>query len=164
MKVVLAILVAGVLTACATKAPPPPTQTTSAALTAVEPAESAEADPATIGCELVCDGARIDGADHHAVAVADADRVIAAMHDDLLACYKQRLVTHPRAHATLTFDIVLEPEGKVRRIETTGGAMLGEKALRCMTDRLERGTFAPVHGGGTLRVHVPMTFRTTQNL
>jgi hypothetical protein len=171
MKPVFVLLVAGVFTACATKGPPPaaptPIETTSAALTSAEgPAanESAEADPATIACELVCDGARIDGVDHHAAVVAEADRVVGAMHDDLLACYKKRLVTHPRAHASLTFDIVLEPDGTVRKVETTGGAMLGDKAMRCMTERLARGGFAPVRGGGTLRVHVPMTFRTTQSL
>jgi hypothetical protein len=165
MKAVLAILVSGLLIACATKplpgpsvAPLAPTETSTAALT------SAEADPATLGCELVCEGARIDGVDYHAAAVADANRVIGTMHDDLLACYKNRLVTHPRAHASLTFDVVIEPDGTDRRVDTTGGAMLGDKALRCMTDRIQRGVFAPVHGGGTLRVHVPMTFRTTQNL
>lgn len=163
MKAVLTILVCGVFTACATKPPPapavPPHETTSAALTS---AETVEADPATIGCEVVCEGARIDGVDYHAAAVTDANRVIGAMHDDLLACYRKRLATNPRAHASTTFDVILEPDGTVRRVETTGGAMLGDRALRCMTDRIQRGVFAPVFGGGTQRVHVPLTFRTTQ--
>jgi hypothetical protein len=163
MKAVLAILVAGAFTACSAKPPPPamaPTrvETSTAALT------SAEADPATIACEMVCEGARIDGVDYHAAAIADANRTVASMHDDLLACYQKRLATHPRAHASLTFDVVLEPDGTVRRVETTGGAMLGEKALRCMTERMQHAAFAPVHGGGTLRMHLPLTFRTTQNL
>lgn len=160
MKLPLALLF--FTAACtATSTQPPPASTT-----AVTSHDMAEAQPATIGCEVVCEGARIegDGIDHHAAAVADADRVVAAMHDDLLLCYRARLRTHPRAHASLTFDVVLEPDGRVRRIETTGGAMLGDATLKCMTDRLEKGAFAPVHGGGTLRIHVPITLRTTQNI
>lgn len=165
MKAVLASVVfAALVVACASKPPPPPVTTSSAALTTPSEKEAADVEPATIGCELVCEGARIDGVDHHAAAVADADRVVGAMHEDLLACYRKRLVTNPRAHASLTFDIVIEPDGTVRKIETTGGAMLGDKTIRCMTERLERGVFAPVHGGGTLRIHVPITLRTTQNL
>lgn len=147
--------------ACASS-PPPPAPAPTSGPTPVTAAEIAEAQPATIGCELVCEGARIEGVDHHAAAVKNADEVVAAMHDDLLACYQARVRTHPRANASLTFDIVIGPDGSVRSIETTGGSMLGPKTVKCMTDRLERGTFAPVYGGGTLRIHVPITLRTTQ--
>jgi hypothetical protein len=39
--------------------------------------------------------------------------------------------------------------------------MLGDFGLQCITRRVERATFAPVHGGGTLRAEVPLLFRRT---
>jgi hypothetical protein len=47
----------------------------------------------------------------------------------------------------------------VRRVETTGGALLGDATLKCITQRLTRGVFEPPHGGGTLRIQVPLTLR-----
>jgi hypothetical protein len=37
--------------------------------------------------------------------------------------------------------------------------MLGDAGLRCITRRIERAKFAPVHGGGTLRAEIPLLFR-----
>jgi hypothetical protein len=97
--------------------------------------------------------------DHHADAVADADAVFAGMHDDLLACYRPRAARDPRAHAFVTVDVVLNPDGTVRSVATTGGAMLGDAGLACISRRVRRATFAPVWGGGTLHLSVPMSFR-----
>lgn len=145
--------------ACASSPPAPP---------ATPAVTTTSAEPATVGCELVCEGVEVvpeaaraaDSPDHHAAAVADANRVIASMHDDLLACYKKRLAENPRAHGFVTLDIVIEETGRVRKIESTGGALLGAATMRCMTTRVERATFAPVHGGGTLRLQIPLTLRT----
>jgi hypothetical protein len=147
--------------ACASGPPPklaePSTQNT---LTSAEvaPAES------SVQCDLVCQGAEL--ADHTAIspdytarAVADANRVFDAMHDDLLACYRTRLSANPGAHAFITVDVVIAPDGRVRGVETTGGANLGEATMHCIVRRVQRAHFEPVHGGGTLRFHVPFAFR-----
>jgi len=97
--------------------------------------------------------------DIHARAVADANAVLASMHDDLVACYRARAAVKPRAHAFLTIDIVVQEDGTVRRVETTGGALLGDAAMRCIVDRVQRGKFAPVDGGGTRHIHVPFAFQ-----
>jgi hypothetical protein len=97
--------------------------------------------------------------DVHAAAVANVDRVFAGMHDDLLACYRARLAVDPTAHAFLTIDMVLGPDGNVRTVETTGGARLGDKGLACIVRRVKAATFDPIPGGGTRRVQVPLTLR-----
>jgi hypothetical protein len=74
--------------------------------------------------------------DHHAAAVADADAVFAAMQPDLLACYRAEW-----RH----FDVLVE--------------MLGDAGLACITRRVKRAMFAPVWGGGTLQLSVPVFFR-----
>lgn len=96
--------------------------------------------------------------DYHAADVVNADQVFASMHDDLLACYKARIGERPNAHAYLVVDLVLAPDGSVRSIETTGGALMGDRAMRCITQRIQRATFEPVLGGGTLHVQVPLAF------
>jgi hypothetical protein len=143
------------LTACASRPPPPPaTVTTTSA--------RASAEPESLACELECDGVQAVGVEpneHPDAAIAEANRVVASMHDDLLACYKKRLAASPRARAFVMLDIVVAEDGRVRDVEATGGGMLGERAVRCMTTRVERATFAPVKNGGTLRFQVPLTFR-----
>jgi hypothetical protein len=129
-----------------------------ASATTVE-AESAEPEK----CVLVCGGAaavHVESAttDYHAADVANADDVFAAMHDDLLACYKARIAERPKAHAFLVVDVIVAPDGTVQNIETTGGALLGDKTMRCITQRIQRAAFEPVRGGGTLHVHVPLSF------
>ncbi len=115
-------------------------------------------------CELNCGMASVvarpSTPDHHAAAVADADRVFRSMHDDLLACYKKRVKAQPNAHAFMTVDVVVKDDGSVWWTETTGGAHLTKGgALKCITDRIEKAQFLPVVGGGTRRIHVPLTFR-----
>lgn len=155
---VITALASGMLVAACTSshARPASVATTTAELTV----------PPTDDCEVVCsnlevviEAPRIEEPDHHAAAVADARAVIASMHEDLVACYKKGLATRPRAHGSPTFDIVIEQDGSVRKIETTGGAPLGEATMKCMATRMTRARFAPVHGGGTLRIHVPLILR-----
>jgi hypothetical protein len=59
----------------------------------------------------------------------------------------------------VVLQVVLEPDGHVRSVTSTGGAMLGDQGLGCLTRRVQRATFQPVHGGGTLHVEVPLEFR-----
>lgn len=96
--------------------------------------------------------------DYHAADVANADAVFASMHDDLLACYQARIKERPNAHGFLVVDVIVAPDGKVGKVDTTGGALLGERAMKCIVDRVERATFDPVRGGGTLHVQVPLAF------
>jgi hypothetical protein len=117
-----------------------------------------------VECDLVCERARVvprpaDAPDFHAKATEDANAVLDAMHDDLLACYKKRVAVNPNAHAFITVDIVIAPDGRVRTVETTGGALLGDGTMSCIANRIKRGAFAAPHGGGTLRIHVPFSLR-----
>jgi hypothetical protein len=103
--------------------------------------------------------ARAQEPDHHAAAVANANQIFAAMHKDLLACYKSRVAVSPNAHAFMTIDVVINPDGSIRAVETTGGALMGDKGIQCVVNRVKRATFAPVRDGGTLRIHVPVVLR-----
>lgn len=143
------------LCACASSTPPPAGPATSSVETTVGSVEA---------CELVCDKPQVTmppvaSPDVTEAASANVDHVFATMHDDLLACYRTRLRTDPRAHAFMTVDLVLEPNGHVRSVETTGGATLGDSGIRCISDRIKKATFAPIPGGGTRRIQVPLTFR-----
>ena len=115
-------------------------------------------------CDLVCERAKIvarsaDGLDYSAQASANANNVLEAMHDDLLACYKKRVAVNPNAHADITVDIVIGPDGQVRTVETSGGAVLGEGTMGCIVKRIKRASFEAPRDGGTLRVHVPFSLR-----
>lgn len=144
--------------ACSAKPPaeavaPSTVTTTTQAVTVAEPA-----------CDVVCEGARVvaqpaEQPDYHAQAVANANAVFATMHGDLLACYKKRLSVDPNAHAFLTVDAIIGPEGRIAWIGTTGGARLGKEGVACIVDRIREATFEPVTGGGTRRIQVPLTFR-----
>ncbi len=115
-------------------------------------------------CDLVCQRAAVekrsgDDPDYHARATENANRVISAMEPDLLACYKKRVRANPNAHGFLTVDVVIGPDGHVLKVETTGGAVLGEATRSCIVQRIQQGVFDPPHKGGTLRIQVPFGFR-----
>jgi outer membrane biosynthesis protein TonB len=157
----VAALASALLAACSStppaKAPVPAADPPAVTTTAAE----AEAPPT---CDLVCEGAQViaKGAqtpDYNQAAVEDANRKITEMHDDLLACYTKRLASKPTAHGFITVDIIVEADGHVRNVETTGGALLGEGAMACIVTRIKAATFAPVHGGGTQRIHIPFALR-----
>jgi hypothetical protein len=139
-----------------------PATTTAATSPATTTAEIT-ASPVT-ECDLVCERAQIvprpaDGPDYHAKATANANSVLEDMHGDLLACYKKRVAVNPNAHGFITVDIVIDPEGRVRNVETTGGAVLGDGTMGCIVERIKRASFERPHGGGTLRIHVPFSLR-----
>jgi len=164
------VLVALVVAGCAESAPPPAvpapkasSPTTAAASTAAPPSPEITAGTQSF-CDLVCERAMIvprpaDGPDYNEKATANANTVLEAMHDDLLACYQKRVAANPDAHGFITVDIVIDPGGHVQAVETTGGAVLGEKTMGCLVQRVRRASFDPPHGGGTLRIHVPFSLR-----
>jgi hypothetical protein len=154
-----AALVAG---CAATTSPRPPVATASSA-TSTTNGEVAAPEP-VVECDLVCERAQIlshpaESPDYNAQAVANANQVLEAIHGDLLACYKKRVAVNPKAHGFITVDIILEPDGHVGRVETTGGAVLGEGTMNCIVNRIKRASFEAVHGGGTQRIHVPFSLR-----
>lgn len=170
------LLVSGaLLVACATgSAPRPPAATWSSELAPqahVEPppVTGATADPEVTAstqtvCELECERPSIlprthDGPDHTARATENAAQVLEAMHGDLLACYRRRIDVYPQAHAFITVEIVVDSGGRVRTVDTTGGANLGEATMACIVHRIRRATFERPHGGGTLTIVAPFSFR-----
>jgi hypothetical protein len=117
-----------------------------------------------VECNLVCERAQflthpVESPDYNAQSAANANQVLEAMHGDLLACYKKRVAVNPNAHGFITVDILVEANGKVERVETTGGAVLGEGTMTCIVDRIKRASFDPVHGGGTQHIRVPFSLR-----
>ena len=91
-------------------------------------------------------------------AESDATTALRAVHGDLLRCYEQRLATSAAAHTSLVVEIVIDPSGGVRRVDTTGGARLGARALHCIRTVIARASFAADPTGGTSRVRVPLDF------
>ena len=156
-----ALLAGGIVVAgCASAAPPPMAPSTKAA----SPPSSEITTSSQSFCDLVCERAQIvprpaDGPDYNLTATANANTVLEAMHDDLLSCYKKRVAANPEAHGFITVDIVIDQDGRVRTVETTGGAILGEGTMGCLVQRIRRASFDPPHGGGTLRIHVPFSLR-----
>jgi hypothetical protein len=163
------LVVFAALAGCAAPAQPlaaaPVTAPSAAPASASPESKSAEITAnAQTECDLVCERAQIvprpaDGPDYHEKATANANLVLEGMHDDLLACYKKRVAVDPDAHGFITVDIVIDPTGKVRAVETTGGAVLGDGTMSCLVERVKRASFEPPHGGGTLRIHVPFSLR-----
>ena len=157
--IILFTIGGSLLVACAAKAPPRAADP--ASVTTTTQASTAEEAPA---CEVFCEGAEVvaqtpEQPDHHAQMVADANAVIASMHAPMLACYAKRLRVDPNAHAFLAVDIVIGPDGRVWRTETTGGARLGKEGVACVVDQIQKAQFSPPRDGGTRRVRVPLTFR-----
>ena len=101
-----------------------------------------------------------DAVDYTALAEADGKEVVRALEGDLLTCYRRSVADNPHAHASLVLDIVVDADGSVKKVDVSGGAPLGERAVQCISARVYRARFAPVHGGGTLRYHVPLTLET----
>ena len=97
--------------------------------------------------------------DYTAASVRNAAEVLRSMQPDFRACYKKRLKVVPRAHGSITIDVVIGPAGAPQTVETTGGAILGDEAMACIIDRVKRASFLAPYGGGTLHLSVPFQFR-----
>jgi hypothetical protein len=140
--------------------PPPVSETTTTSAATVESAAPPEGTAPE--CQLQCESPQMlprasVEPDYTKHEIDNANAVLGAMKDDLLACYKRRLRVNPEAHGFITVDILIERDGRVGSVDTTGGAILGEATMACIVHRIERGVFEPAHGGGTLRVRVPFS-------
>jgi hypothetical protein len=117
-----------------------------------------------VECDLVCEQAKVlareqDTPDYEAKANANVNAVLDSMRSDLLGCYQKRLKAKPTAHGFITARIVINPQGGVQSVETTGGAVLGEATMTCIVNRIKKGQFNPPHGGGTMTVIAPFSLR-----
>ena len=109
-------------------------------------------------CDLVFDRPQVD-TDYRAREGLNAEKVMNALEPQLLACYQRRVAVYPQAHAFMTIDVVVAPDGHVQKVETTGGALLGDATLECITKTIQRASFEPPHNGGTMRFQVPFALR-----
>ena len=100
-----------------------------------------------------------EGPDYTSQEIANADAVLGSMRSDLVACYRTRLRVQPDAHAVVTVDILIGDDGRVRTVDTVGGAILGNGTMGCIVEHIKHGVFEPPHGGGTLRIRVPFSLR-----
>jgi hypothetical protein len=164
---------AATVAGCTAAPPPEPAHAESVAAPAERAAERpvATSNDETLEdgtCDLVCGNTSVvahgqspeETADQYTTQAAEqADRVLDGMRGELLACYVARVKEVPTAHAFLTVDIVVGPDGHVQKVETQGGALLGDKALACIVDQIESREFSPPRGGGTMRLRMPLTFR-----
>lgn len=89
--------------------------------------------------------------------IDNATDVLSSMNSDLLACYKQRLRVNPKAHGYITVDILVGDDGRVHKVDTTGGAILGDQTMACIVHRIQKGVFDPPHGGGNIHVQMPFS-------
>ena len=144
-------------------APTGPAEEAPAATAASAASAEITASPQTV-CELVCERPEVlprtaDRPDYTANQTDDVNRVLEALHPDLMACYTKRLKANPTAHGFITVDMIIGSQGEVAKIDTTGGGILGPATMDCIVKRIRRAKFEPPHGGGTLEVHVPFSLR-----
>jgi hypothetical protein len=170
MKPLLTASALVLLSACATASAPVTPPATPAATPAPSASAAVSGDVAEGPvCDVVCQGLKVTSLTSNGAAIADAEshtiaetenanQVLDAMRPDLLACYKARVRVMPSAHGTATLSILIGSDGKVRKVETTGGEFLGS-AKDCVEKDVMKGEFAPPHGGGTLRIEAPLTFK-----
>ena len=119
-------------------------------------------EPGAVECKLRCEAPRLipratPEPDYTQREIDNATAVLSTMSGDLLACYKQRLRLNPRAHGYITVDVLVSSDGRVRKVDTTGGAILGDQTMSCIVHRIQQGVFEPPHGGGNIHVQVPFS-------
>lgn len=145
------------LVACASSTAPPVSASTTTTSTPRSGDEKVE-------CDLVCERAAFAVkpavlVDYSVQALANANAVLESKQPAMLACYKKRVAVAPNAHAFITVDVVIGPDGHVQSVETTGGALLGDQTMACIVDQIKQATFDKPHNGGTLHISVPFTLR-----
>jgi hypothetical protein len=123
---------------------------------------TSELEPGAVECKLRCESPRMiprvaPEPDYTQREIDNATAVLSSMRDDLLACYRKRLRVNPKAHGVITVDILVGDDGHVRKVDTNGGAVLGDQTMRCIVRRIEQGVFEPPHGGGNIHVQMPFT-------
>lgn len=85
----------------------------------------------------------------------ESARVFASMHDDFLRC-----LATSKGSAFIGVEVVLTPNGNVRRVKTTGGALAGERAMSCIERRIIRARFPRSRDGAANRVTTSFAYRS----
>jgi hypothetical protein len=127
-------------------------------------AAAAQSEPGAVECKLRCEPARLvprvaPEPDYTQRETDNATAVMSSMADDFLGCYKRRLRVNPNAHGFITVDILVGSDGHVRKVDTTGGAILGNQTMACLVHRIQQGVFDPPHGGGNIHVQMPFSLQ-----
>lgn len=156
------ILFGSLLVVGCAAAPPPPAVAQTTSSTSTMTSTSTSTSTPFVECDLVCERAKVISAqpDYHAQATANVNRVLEAMHPQLLACYTKRVTASPNAHGFIVVDILVAPDGTVRDVGATGGALLGQRTMDCLVEQVRKAKFDPPHGGGTMRVEVPFSLHS----
>jgi hypothetical protein len=122
----------------------------------------AASESGRVECKLRCEAPRMiprvaPEPDYTQHEIDNATDVLSSMNSDLLACYKQRLRVNPKAHGYITVDILVGSDGRVHKVDTTGGAILGDQTMTCIVHRIQQGVFDAPHGGGNIHVQMPFS-------
>jgi len=80
-------------------------------------------------------------------AAPEVSGVFDAMHGDIYKC-----LSHSRGNAYITVEAVVKNDGTVASVKTTGGALAGPAAMKCVERRVLRARFPHLRGKGTSRV------------
>ena len=142
----------------------PPSNQPPAAGPPVASAAGSESEPGAVECKLRCDPPRLvprvaPEPDYTQREIDNATSVLSSMTDDILGCYKTRLRVNPNAHGFITVDILVGSDGHVHKVDTTGGAILGNQTMACIVHRIGQGVFDPPHGGGNIHVQMPFSLQ-----
>lgn len=73
--------------------------------------------------------------------------VFSAMQGDLLRC-----LHGSRGNAYITVEALVRNDGTVSSVKTTGGALAGTPAMKCVERRVAKATFPRLRGAGPSRV------------
>ena len=79
--------------------------------------------------------------------------VFRSMENDLERCF-----AGVPGNAFVRVEALVDPRGRVRRVEATGDARVGPTTRRCIERRVARAVFPPAPGGGTSRVRTSFAF------
>src|SRR5687768_5219081 len=79
--------------------------------------------------------------------------VFRAMENDLQRCF-----VGVTGNAFVMVDALVDPRGRVRRVEATGDLRVGPTTRRCVERRVARALFPVPPGGGTSRVRTSFVF------
>lgn len=79
--------------------------------------------------------------------------VFRTMENDLQRCF-----VGINGNAFVLVDALVDPRGRVRRVEATGDARVGPATRRCVERRVARALFPAPRGGGLSRVRTSFVF------
>ena len=79
--------------------------------------------------------------------------VFSEMQGDLLRC-----LSGTKGSAYIAIEAAVRNDGTVATVKTTGGALAGPTAIKCVERRVARATFPKLRGAGASKVKAQFTF------